>query len=86
MFRKALDQYHAAADQFSRGDAEPVKTMFSRADDVVLANPFGPAVRGWKDVSAALDFAASRFRDGKVSRFESLAQYESAEMATVFKF
>jgi hypothetical protein len=56
-------QFTAAATAFAQGDPEPVKRLYSQADDVSLANPFGPAVRGWADVSAALDFASSRFRD-----------------------
>jgi ketosteroid isomerase-like protein len=68
--------------EITRGDAEPVKALFSRREDVTLANPFGPAVRGWERVSAALDFAASRFRDGEVATFERLASYESPDLAT----
>jgi len=41
-----IEQYHEAADQFSRGDPEPIKALYSHRDDVTLANPFGPAVRG----------------------------------------
>jgi hypothetical protein len=52
---QVVQQYHAALDVFVRGEPEPLKALFSRADDVVLANPFGPAARGWDDASAALD-------------------------------
>jgi hypothetical protein len=41
-----LDRYHRAADAFSRGDPEPVKGLYSEADDVTLAKPFEPARRG----------------------------------------
>ena len=63
-FDEVVERYHVAAREFSRGNAEPVKGVFSHGDDVTLANPFGPAVHGWKQVSEALDYAASRFRDG----------------------
>ncbi len=46
--RQVVGQYHAAADTFSRGDPLPVKMIFSHRDDVTLANPFGPVVRGWQ--------------------------------------
>jgi len=36
-----LDRYHRAADAFSRDDPGPVKELYSEADDVTLANPFG---------------------------------------------
>jgi len=82
---EVLKQYHRAADEFSRGNAEPVKRIFSHRDDVILANPFGPAVRGWKKVSEALDFASSRFKDGTVADIKTVAEYETAELATIFE-
>lgn len=83
--RQVVERYHAAADEFSRGDPEPVKKIFSHRDDVTLANPFGPAVRGWRQVSEALDFASSRMRDGKVTGFETIAEYESHDLATILE-
>jgi len=83
--QQVMDEYHAALDAFSRGDPEPVKAVFTHQDDVTLANPFGPAVRGWKDVSAALDFASSQFRDGEMSRFETIATYETSDLATILE-
>ncbi len=80
-----VKEYHAAADEFSRGDPEPVKAVFSHRDDVTLANPFGPAVRGWKDVSEALNFASSRFRDGEVTGFETIAEYVTPGLATILE-
>ena len=84
-FQRVLEQYHAALDAFSRGAPEPVKAVFSHREDVTLANPFGPAVRGWKAVVDALDFASSRFRDGEVPRFEAVAQYVTADLATILE-
>jgi len=80
-----VELYHSAADEFSRGDPEPVKRVYSHRDDVTLANPFGPAVLGWKQVSDALDFASSRFRDGSVRSFETLARYATADLATILE-
>jgi ketosteroid isomerase-like protein len=82
---KLIDQYHQAVDEFSRSNPEPVKALFSHRDDVTLANPFGPAVRGWKQASDALEFASSRFRDGEVNDFERIAEYESADLATILE-
>ena len=84
-FQHVVEQYHAAVDEFSRGDSLPVKMIVSHRDDVTLANPFGPPVRGWKQVSEALDFAASRFRDGKVTSFDAIAAYETSELATMLE-
>jgi ketosteroid isomerase-like protein len=82
---KVVDQYHQAVDEFSRGTPEPVKALFSHRDHVTLANPFGPAVRGWKQASDALEFASPRFSDGEVSDFERIAEYEAADLATILE-
>jgi hypothetical protein len=82
---QVVEQYHLAANEFSRGNPEPVKLVFSHRDDVTLANPWGPAVRGWKQVSEALDFASSRFRDGEVTSFESVAEYVTNDLASILE-
>src|SRR5512143_3799741 len=78
-----VEDYHLAARAFAKGDPEAVKGIFSHRDDVILANPFGPAVRGWKQVAEALDHASSRFRDGDVTGFESVAKYIGSDLASV---
>ncbi|MFN2602179.1 MAG: nuclear transport factor 2 family protein [Gemmatimonadaceae bacterium] len=84
-FDQILEQYHSACNDFAKGNPEPVKRLYSQGANATLANPFGPAVHGWKDVSAALDFASSRFRDGEVISFESVGRYESADQSTIFE-
>src|SRR6266550_4101642 len=76
-------QYHGAADAFATGNPEPVKALWSRREDVTLANPFGPTVRGWTSVSQALDFASSRFSDGEVTQVELIAKYATTDLATI---
>jgi ketosteroid isomerase-like protein len=56
--------------------------MYSRANDVTLANPFGHAVRGRAEVEAALDYVSSRFSDGEVTEFNNIARYETADLVT----
>jgi ketosteroid isomerase-like protein len=80
---EVIQQYHAALDVFLRGDPEPMKALFSQADDVVLANPFGPAVRGWQAASARLEDASSRFRNGELSGHDRLASYVMTDLATI---
>jgi ketosteroid isomerase-like protein len=62
-----------------------VKALFSHRDDATLANPFGPPVRGWDQVAEALDYASSRFREGEVASFESIARYEAADLASILE-
>ena len=82
---EVLARYHQAADEFSRGNPGPVKNLLSGGEDVTLANPFGPAVRGWSAVSDALEFASSRFREGTVTAFEPMAMYATADLVTIFE-
>jgi ketosteroid isomerase-like protein len=77
-----LGRYQEAVRAFSLGQPEGVKALYSQGDDATLANPFGPAVRGWEAVSKALDFASSRFSDGQVERFEIIATYATDDLVT----
>ena len=80
-----LGRYHHALSDFAKGRPDGVKELWSQADDVTLANPFGPAVRGWPRVSAAADYASGRMRDGEVTDVETLASYLSSELASVLE-
>ena len=46
-----------------------------------MANPFGPPVRGWLEVSDRLDLAASNYRDGRDYEFENIATVTAPELA-----
>jgi ketosteroid isomerase-like protein len=81
--RDFIERYQAAAREFSRGDPGPVKALYSDREDATLANPFGPAVRGWSAVSKALDFASSRFREGDVEEFQIIASYANDDLLTM---
>ena len=82
---QVIERYHGAVDEFARGNPDRVKTLFSHRDDATLANPFGPPVRGWDQVSDALDYASSRFREGEVTSFESIARYVAADLASILE-
>jgi hypothetical protein len=57
-----IEKYKLATAEFLRGNPEPYKALFSHEEDVTLANPFFPVVRGWYRVSVALERTASRLR------------------------
>jgi ketosteroid isomerase-like protein len=82
---RVIDRYHEAASEFAKGRPDGIKALWSQADDVTLANPFGPAVVGWPRVAEALDFASGRFRDGDVTDVETLASYVSSDLASVLE-
>ena len=66
-----------------RGNPEPVKNLFSRREDVTLANPYGPPVRGWGEVSKTIEHAASLRSDGEFLEWQILAKHMTAELAYV---
>ena len=76
-----LEEYHRAGLEITRGNPEVYKSLYSRRDDVTLANPFGSPVRGWSEVSAMLDRAAGNYRDGEGYECESFSTVVTAELA-----
>jgi ketosteroid isomerase-like protein len=76
-----LEEYHRAGREITNGNPEVYKRLYSRRDDVTLANPFGPPVRGWGEVSATLDQAAENFRDGEVVGFENVSTGIASDLA-----
>src|SRR5215210_3818775 len=81
LFDELIQQFHLAQDEFVKGNPEPVKQLFSHREDVTLANPPGPAVRGWEQVAATMERAATQRRDGEATSFEIVAKYVTPELA-----
>lgn len=82
-FADAINEYHAAAAEFIRGNPGPYEAMFSHADDVTLANPFGPPARGWQDVRETMGHAATLYTDGRIVGFENVAMLVTTHLAYV---
>jgi len=66
-----------------RGNPEPVKELFSCREDVTLANPYGPPVRGFDEVSKTIEHAASLRSEGAFVEWQIVAKYVTAELAYV---
>ncbi len=79
-FDEVVERYHRAADEFSRGNPDPVKDFYSARDDVAIANPFFPLTRGREQVVARLERSVQNFRDGEVG-FEKVVEWVSDELA-----
>jgi hypothetical protein len=82
---QVIEQYHSACHAFATGDPAPIKSLYARSGDVLLANPFGGSSRGWDDVSRALDFASSNFRDGKPVHFDEVSRHTGADLIALFE-
>jgi ketosteroid isomerase-like protein len=80
-FEQVIEAQHAALAVFVTGDPAPLKALFSNRDDVSVANPFGPAVRGWAQVAETVTRAATFYRDGEATGFDLVTKYVTAEVA-----
>jgi hypothetical protein len=78
---QVIDQFQRALNEFLKGNLEPNKEMFSHQEGVTLANPIAPPARGWEQVAATTERAASNFRDGEIVAFENIAKYVTPELA-----
>jgi ketosteroid isomerase-like protein len=78
-----IEQFHLAQGEVVKGNPEPVKRLVSHREDVTLANPLGPPVRGWKQVAEATERATSQFRDGEIVGYEIIEKCVTPELAYV---
>ena len=82
-FAAVVEQTEQALVAFVQGDSSGMKSLFSRSDDVVLANPLGPPARGRSAVEEATDRAVASFRGG-TCEFEVVARYATSDLGFVF--
>jgi ketosteroid isomerase-like protein len=82
-FDEVLERFKLAGNEFMKGDPKPVQELFSHREDVSLANPFGPPVRGWERVAERQERGASNYRDGEIYDFEVVAKHVTPELAYV---
>ncbi len=75
------NRYHRSVKALITGDPEPQKPLWSRRNDVTLANPYGPPVRGWDRVAQVAAAAASRLREGVDLTFDRISSYGTADLA-----
>lgn len=80
---QAIERYHQALNDLIKANPGPQKERFSHRDDVCLANPFGPAIRGWAQVDAMLDHVASLYSEAGSKHFERVATYVTTDLACI---
>lgn len=62
----ALAAYHQALNKVFTGDAAPMKTLWSHADDVTYMGPAGGMLHGWPQIEQYWDRQAAKKLVGKV--------------------
>jgi ketosteroid isomerase-like protein len=80
-FGQVITEARAALDQIAKGNPEGYKALYSRGEDITLGNPFGGFARGWEQVVEQLERAASHYRDGETTGFETVMQLVTPELA-----
>lgn len=58
-----------------------MKKLLSRRNDVTLANPLGPPVRGWSEVEQTMDRAISQLSGGEPNQFERISGHAGTDLA-----
>lgn len=78
---QTIKRYDESIAAVVRGEPEPQKQLWSRRDDITLANPLGPPARGWSEVEKTLEHATSLMRAGEVYARERVSEYATPDMA-----
>jgi ketosteroid isomerase-like protein len=81
-FDQAVEAFRVALDALLHGDANPVEKLWSRRDDVTLANPFGPPHRGPAQVDRAIEEAAANYSGGS-RQFDEVSRFSTPDLGYV---
>ena len=84
-FDATVEEMRGALNTFMTGDPGSVKSLYSRREDITLANPFGPPRRGWTEVENALERAAANFRDGRVIGYDEVSKYVTPDLGYILQ-
>jgi ketosteroid isomerase-like protein len=82
-FDGAIEAFRQASGPFLKGDPQPVTELFSRSDDVTLANPLGPPHRGPGEVDKTAAEAAAQLSDGSMLSFEEVSRYSTSDLGYI---
>jgi ketosteroid isomerase-like protein len=78
---RARDLYHQSVAAFIAGNPNVQKPLWSRSDDVTLANPLGPPVKGFEPMWRHAETASALVSGGEDYTFEPISVVETADLA-----
>ena len=85
-----IEAFREALRVYVKGDGEPALSFFSTAEDVTLANPVGPPLKGPAAVRTGTIEGAANFREGAAvrfeevsSRFEEVSRYATSDLGYI---
>jgi ketosteroid isomerase-like protein len=79
-FESAVEAFRQALRAYLSGDLKPSLELFSQREDVTIANPLGPPVRGPAEIAKAAAEAAAQFSDGFIRGFEEVSRYSTPDL------
>ena len=82
-FEAAVEASREALASMAKGDPGPSTALWSRRDDVVLANPLGPPIVGFSLVSAETARVASMFVRGESLEIDEITRWSSDDLGYV---
>ena len=82
-FDEAVEAFRRAVVPYLKGDPQPVMALWSRSEDVTLANPLGPPQRGAANVAKVGAEAAAQVSDGSIRGFEEVSRYSTPDLGYV---
>lgn len=82
-FDSAVEAGRQALGSMEKGDPGPSTALWSRRDDVVLANPLGPPIVGFALVAAETARVASMFIGGEPHQFDEIVRWASDDLGYV---
>lgn len=81
-FDAAIDAYRQALRSMMHGDHKPVLKLYSRRDDVTLANPLGPPILGWANIEKEAAAVAAGFAGGDMT-FDEVTRFTTLDLGYV---
>ena len=84
-WRRFEQQYVSAQNAFQREDAEPIKTLWSHADDVTLFGALGGHERGWAAIGSRLSQVARMNTGGAHQGADVLATIVGTDLALMVR-
>lgn len=79
-FEAAIEVSHVALEAMARGDSGPSKEQWSRRGDETLANPLGPPIVGWENITRESDRVAAMRRGAGSFSFRQVSRVETADL------
>jgi ketosteroid isomerase-like protein len=81
-FDQAVKQYNLAMNDFFKGDPQPINNLYSKSDEISLAQLSGPFAFGRSQVTETARRNATKYREGETT-FQTLAKHETSDFAYI---